>query len=99
MSKQPVSGTCRRCGARFEAVPDKSFWGFQFVPCSGCGETHRLPLTKGYLITYYVFFLLMAFTVVIEASNGRLPWLPVIFSILIIVALLKDLALRRSKPT
>lgn len=50
---------CYRCGhaVQWPLKPKRTFAGFPRIPCPFCKKAFRYPLTTGYVVLYWVFFL------------------------------------------
>lgn len=94
MADTELHAKCQSCGTAFEATPKRSFFGFQLVTCPSCQKQNRLPLTKGYRITYYVVLAWMALTIAIEAASGNIAF-PGGIGILVLIALALDFKAKR----
>lgn len=94
MAETKIHAVCQSCGTAFEATPKRSFFGFQLATCPSCQKQNRLPLTKGYRITYYVVLAWMVLTIAIEASSGNVAF-PGGIGILVIIALVLDFKAKR----
>lgn len=70
----PIDAVCTKCNATFNQIPTRSFIGFQKLTCPGCGAKVTYPLTNGYRITYWVFFVFMATGAVAGIAQGEVVY-------------------------
>jgi hypothetical protein len=98
MALTEIDATCASCHTSFRGQPIRTFLGFQKLTCPKCSQAVVYPLTPGFRITYWILVALMAVTVAINLSQGRIA-VPGILGILIIVALARDWKIRKRSTT
>ncbi len=89
MALSEISAICNKCGTQFNALPTRSFLGFQKLVCPTCKEKLTYPLTSGYRATYQVLFALMVLSIIGQFSQGQVGF-PGGLGIAIIFALFRD---------
>ena len=85
---------CRSCQTSFSAEPKRTFLGFQRMTCPACKADVVYPLTRGYRITYWVFFALMVITIVSTFAQGDIG-LPGGLGIAVLIALFRDWTIQK----
>lgn len=94
MALPEINAICKKCGTQFNALPKRSFLGFQKFACPSCQEKLTYPLTKGYRTTYQVLFILMILAIVGQLAQGEIGF-PGGIGIAIIFALFRDRSIRK----
>ncbi len=96
MDLKPIDAFCTKCRTKFTYLmkPKKSFLGFQKLYCPTCKSKVLYPLTKGFRITYQIFFVWMLIAIAFTFSQGFIG-LPSWIAVLVMIALFKDRSMRK----
>lgn len=89
-----INAICSSCGEKFIGKPSKTFLGFQKMKCPSCKSKVLYPLTNGYRAIYWVLFFIMLLAILGSFQQGGFG-LPGGIGLAVIVALLKDRALKK----
>lgn len=70
---------CLECGQARIGTPKKTFLGFQKLECSACRHQSLYPLSKGYVVIYWVAIVLITAMSIRFLMNGAIPIPGVLF--------------------
>ena len=93
MALATIDAVCSHCKARFNALPTRTFLGFQKLSCPECREAVVYPLTPGYRTTYWILFAFMMFSITSALSRGEVG-IPGVLGIAVVIALIRDWSIK-----
>lgn len=93
MALAPIDAVCPHCKARFNALPKRTFLGFQKLACPACKEAVVYPLTRGYRTTYWILFVFMVLSIIGAFSRGEFG-VPGGLGIAVAIALIRDWSIK-----
>ena len=93
MALAAIDAICPHCEARFNALPKRTFLGFQKFVCPECKKNVVYPLTTGYRTTYWVLFVLMVLSIIGAFSRGEYG-VPGGLGIAVAIALIRDRSIK-----
>ncbi|QGJ19866.1 MULTISPECIES: hypothetical protein [unclassified Polaromonas] len=93
MALTTIDAVCSHCKTRFNALPKKTFLGFQQLSCPECRKELVYPLTPGYRMTYWALFAFMMFLISSALARGEygVTGVP---GIAVMIALIRDWSIR-----
>ncbi len=74
-----VASACLNCGESHHGKVKRTFLGFQRIACDACGYKSLYPLTKAYVVIYWVAIVLITGACIQLLLNGTIPFPGLLF--------------------